>query len=78
MAPKKKWNYLQKYWHQGAFFQEAPDDKGGRGGGEEIYGRDYSAPTGEDKMDKSVLPSAMQVGRVEMCFLDVVIGTVST
>ncbi len=57
-APKKKWRFLQKYWHKGAFFQDVPDaaDKGA--GGDEIFGRDFSAPTGDDKMDKTVLPKA--------------------
>ena len=39
-------------------FQDVPDaaDKGA--GGDAIFTRDFSAPTGEDKMDKSVLPKA--------------------
>jgi hypothetical protein len=28
-----------------------------------VYGRDYSAPTGEDNFDKSALPEVMQVSR---------------
>jgi hypothetical protein len=32
-----------------------------RAGASEVYGRDYSAPTGEDNFDKSALPEVMQV-----------------
>jgi Microfibril-associated/Pre-mRNA processing len=28
---------------------------------DDIYGRDYSAPTGEDQYDKTILPKVMQV-----------------
>eukprot|EP00878_Enallax_costatus_P035724 GHUV01039932.1.p1 GENE.GHUV01039932.1~~GHUV01039932.1.p1 ORF type:complete len:164 (+),score=62.58 GHUV01039932.1:535-1026(+) len=59
---KAKWKYLQKYWHKGAFFQEAPDDARGTAGPDDaVYDRDYSAPTGEDLFDKSTLPEVMQV-----------------
>lgn len=60
-APKQKWRFMQKYYHKGAFFQNDPDDRGGSVGASEIYTRDFSAPTGEDKMDKSILPKVMQV-----------------
>ena len=33
----------------------------GTAGGEVIFNRDFSAPTGEDRFDKSVLPAVMQV-----------------
>ena len=62
-APKKKWRFLQKYWHKGAFFQEAPDNPYTDEHAENIFRRDYSNPTGEDKMDKTVLPKIMQVSR---------------
>mmetsp|Transcript_21972 Transcript_21972/g.56315 ORF Transcript_21972/g.56315 Transcript_21972/m.56315 type:complete len:481 (-) Transcript_21972:25-1467(-) len=57
---KQKWNFMQKYWHKGAYFQEATDGKD-QTGKDEIFRRDFSAPTGEDRMDKSILPKVMQV-----------------
>ncbi|KZV42712.1 microfibrillar-associated protein 1-like [Dorcoceras hygrometricum] len=60
-APKQKWRFMQKYYHKGAFFQADPDDTGGTTGSSEIYARDFSAPTGEDKMNKTILPKVMQV-----------------
>lgn len=57
---KKKWKFMQKYYHKGAFFQTESDDRDGAGG-EEIFKRDFSAPTGEDRMDKTILPKVMQV-----------------
>ncbi|XP_006647159.1 microfibrillar-associated protein 1-like [Oryza brachyantha] len=58
---KQKWKFMQKYYHKGAFFQEGADDVSQSAGKDDIYGRDFSAPTGEDKMDKSILPKVMQV-----------------
>ncbi|KAJ7295173.1 hypothetical protein O6H91_Y392900 [Diphasiastrum complanatum] len=58
---KKKWKFMQKYYHKGAFFQSGPDDTAATSGGENIYRRDFSAPTGDDKMDKTILPKVMQV-----------------
>ena len=55
-GPKKSWKFLQKYWHKGAFFQDEGDAGRDAVGGDAIFRRDYSAPTGEDKMDKTVLP----------------------
>eukprot|EP00850_Spirogloea_muscicola_P007029 SM000034S12783 [mRNA] locus=s34:788444:789254:- [translate_table: standard] len=60
-AAKKKWKFMQKYYHKGAFFQDTADDTGGTAGGDTIFARDFSAPTGEDKLDKSILPKVMQV-----------------
>lgn len=59
--PKQKWRFMQKYYHKGAFFQEDADDMAGTAGSDGIYHRDFSAPTGEDKMDKTILPKVMQV-----------------
>uniref|UniRef100_A0A1D1ZGE0 Microfibrillar-associated protein 1 n=2 Tax=Anthurium amnicola TaxID=1678845 RepID=A0A1D1ZGE0_9ARAE len=58
-APKQKWKFMQKYYHKGAFFQA--DDRAGAAGAEDIYKRDFSSPTGEDKLDKTILPKVMQV-----------------
>ncbi|XVE62496.1 hypothetical protein DITRI_Ditri06bG0122500 [Diplodiscus trichospermus] len=59
--PKQKWKFMQKYYHKGVFFQSGADDPAGTAGGENIYHRDFSAPTGDDKMDKTILPKVMQV-----------------
>ncbi|EPS60833.1 hypothetical protein M569_13968 [Genlisea aurea] len=58
---KTKWRFMQKYYHKGAFFQSNPDDVTGTAGTDNIYARDFSSPTGEDKMDKTILPKVMQV-----------------
>lgn len=55
---KKKWRFLQKYWHKGAYFQDASDNAFVADKSDEIFGRDFSAPVGEDKLDKTVLPKA--------------------
>ncbi|CAN6979262.1 unnamed protein product [Brassica oleracea var. botrytis] len=59
--PKKKWNFMQKYYHKGAFFQADPDDEAWSVGTDGIFQRDFSAPTGEGRLDKSILPKVMQV-----------------
>jgi microfibrillar-associated protein 1 len=53
---KPKMAFLQKYYHEGAFFRggDAPDI---------LEGRDFTAPTEADRVDKSILPKAMQVRR---------------
>jgi microfibrillar-associated protein 1 len=53
LRPKGTLKYLQKYYHRGAFFVQDTD--------ETIYNRDYTAPTGEDLFDKTILPKVMQV-----------------
>lgn len=68
IQPKEKWKFLQKYWHKGAFFQETSDNPYAKDNVDDVYTRDYSAPTGEDKLDKSVLPKVMQV-RSACCVL---------
>ena len=46
---------------QGAFFQNESSDRAATAGSDDIFRCDFSAPTGEDKMDKSILPKVMQV-----------------
>ncbi len=41
--------------------QEGADDDRGTTDKDEIFTRDYSAPTGEDKFNKEMLPKVMQV-----------------
>ncbi|KAL4433599.1 hypothetical protein ABPG75_000040 [Micractinium tetrahymenae] len=59
VQPKKKWKFLQKYWHKGAFFQT--EDHEGESVLGDIMHRSYDAPTGEDRVDKEMLPKIMQV-----------------
>ena len=47
---KVAYNFMQKFYKLGPFYQHT---------GHEIYQRDYNMPTGEDKMDKSVLPAVL-------------------
>lgn len=49
-------NFMQKFYHKGAYFQDRQDAA-------EIFSRDYNMPVGEDKMDKSVLPAVLQKRR---------------
>jgi len=59
---KPKLGFMQRYYHKGAFFQEAADDRFGTAETHEIYKRDFSEATGGDKgVDKSSLPKAMRV-----------------
>lgn len=54
----KQFNFLQKYYHRGTFFQDKATS-----GEEPLYLRDYHEPTAEEKFDKSMLPKGMQVRR---------------
>merc|ERR1712190_548522 len=54
----KNFNFLQKYYHRGGFFQDKA-----REGEEPLYLRDYHEPLEEEKFDKQALPKAMQLRR---------------
>ncbi|OMO79047.1 hypothetical protein CCACVL1_13946 [Corchorus capsularis] len=58
---QKKRKFMQKDYHKGAFFQSEADDPSATVGTDIIYDRDFSSPTGEDQMDKTMLPKVMQV-----------------
>ncbi|XP_028823853.1 microfibrillar-associated protein 1 [Denticeps clupeoides] len=49
---KGKYKFLQKYYHRGAFFMDEEQD---------VFKRDFSAPTLEDHFNKTILPKVMQV-----------------
>ncbi|TNM90635.1 hypothetical protein fugu_002924 [Takifugu bimaculatus] len=49
---KGKYKFLQKYYHRGAFFLDEEED---------VFKRDFSAPTLEDHFNKTILPKVMQV-----------------
>ena len=49
---------MQKYHQKPAFFQSNDDLADGEIS--ELFSRDFNMPTGEDKMDKSVLPAVLQ------------------
>ncbi|KAM4630869.1 microfibrillar-associated protein 1 [Polymixia lowei] len=51
-ASKGKYKFLQKYYHRGAFFMDEEQD---------VFKRDFSAPTLEDHFNKTILPKVMQV-----------------
>jgi len=55
---KKKWKFLQKYYHKGVFYM---DDDTLNKDKADVRNRDYSAPTLEDNYNKEVLPSVLQV-----------------
>jgi len=61
---KQKWRFMQKYFHKGAFFQSDADDYAATAGTDGIFTQDFSAPTGEHKIDKTILPKVMQVMQI--------------
>jgi len=54
----KQFNFLQKYYHRGGFFQDKAAS-----GAEPIYLRDVHEPLESEKFDKQLLPRAMQLRR---------------
>ncbi|RLN12688.1 microfibrillar-associated protein 1-like [Panicum miliaceum] len=57
---KRMMKFMQRYYHKGAFFQKA-DDGSQMSGLDDVYKRDFSTPTGEDRTDMSILPKVMEV-----------------
>ena len=55
---KVAYNFMQKYYHKGAFFQGSDSDNL-TDEQKALLNRDYNMPTGDDKMDKSVLPAVL-------------------
>lgn len=55
---RQKYQFMQKYYHKGVFFQEK-----GKEDANHIYNRDYNAPTEADKWDKTALPAVLQKRR---------------
>eukprot|EP01068_Selenidium_serpulae_P009393 Selendium_serpulae@DN5219_c0_g1_i1.p1 len=53
---KSKYTFMQKYYHQGAYFQHLEDP---------LYNRDYNKPTAEDTVDKKAVPRPMKLRRGE-------------
>ncbi|EGR28160.1 microfibril-associated protein, putative [Ichthyophthirius multifiliis] len=51
---QRQYNFMQKYYHKGAFYQDDED---------EVFQRDFNMPVGEELMDKSVLPAILQKRR---------------
>ena len=49
------YNFMQKYYHKGAFYQQDSDEQD-----EDLKNRDFNMPTLEDKADRSALPSLLQ------------------
>jgi len=58
---KNKRKFFQKYYHKGCFFQYNADDARQTTHTSSTFSRDFSAPTGEDNMNKAILPKVMQV-----------------
>ncbi|KAJ3043313.1 Microfibrillar-associated protein 1 [Rhizophlyctis rosea] len=52
---KSQMRFMQKYFHKGAFYNDDGDV------GKALQEREFTAPTLEDKFDKSSLPAVMQV-----------------
>lgn len=57
---KVAYNFMQRYYHKGAFMPSKIDVDMYTPEELAVITRDYNMPTGEDKMDKSVLPGVLQ------------------
>jgi len=55
---KSKINFMQRYYHKGAFFQNES-----QGNLEHVFSRDYNMPIAEEKRDLSDLPKILQKRR---------------
>ena len=59
---KTKMRFMQKYYHKGAFFQEAGDDEFATTKKSEIFNRDFNEATNAEKgVDRSTVPEAMRL-----------------
>jgi len=59
---KSKMRFMQKYYHKGAFFQEAGDDEFATTEKAEIFKRDFNEATNAEKgVDRSTVPEAMRL-----------------
>jgi microfibrillar-associated protein 1 len=59
---KTKMRFMQKYYHKGAFFQEAGDDEFATTEKAEIFNRDFNEATNAEKgVDRSTVPEAMRL-----------------
>ncbi len=59
---KSKMRFMQKYYHKGAFFQEAGDDEFATTEKAEIFNRDFNEATNAEKgVDRSAVPEAMKL-----------------
>ena len=48
--------YMQKYYHKGAYMRGDEDERA-----QELLKRDFTAPVGDDLIDKTLLPESMRV-----------------
>jgi microfibrillar-associated protein 1 len=54
---KKKWKFMQKYYHKGVFYM----DEGSVKSANDARAKSYDEATGEDRFNKEALPSVLQV-----------------
>ena len=59
---KSKMRFMQKYYHKGAFFQDAGDDEFATTEKAEIFNRDFNEATNAEKgVDRTTVPEAMRL-----------------